>query len=70
MMAKQPRGAIWQVYRDISADLPEQTDPKVASASRRFIKAFQADLAKAKMSLFSNSSITDNDQKPPTYQRK
>lgn len=69
-MTKRQKSAIWQVYRDVTASLPEQTDPKVASASRRFIKAFHSDLAKAEKGLISASSLADHGKNPPVSKRK
>jgi hypothetical protein len=42
-MANHSGGSIWQVYRDMTASLPHQHDPKITPASRRFIDAFQKD---------------------------
>ena len=43
-MSNQPGSAIWKIYKDITESLPHQRDPRVLSASRRFLKAFQMDI--------------------------
>lgn len=62
VMTNQPSSAIWHIYRDITASLPNQRDPRVASASRRFIMAFHADLESGKEGHLSAIANLNPDQ--------
>ena len=61
-MTKSIGRALWQVYEDAIESLSEQKDEAQASATRKFVDAFEAELNDANLDLFSRP--TSESKKP------